>query len=492
MTQPFSRTRSPLITPPLRRAASLGRLVALVALATPFSCAGPRETADGDAVTITLWTQDTWLGITGHELDGVPLDDPRRALYTHRDWYVKVTDDFRALHPDRRIDFEIEVLDWTTGFQKLDIAVASGLPPDIMVSTSGIALKYARFGLLEAFDEHVTAADIEDFGPFYDFGEYEGRHYFLPFIGGSRYLTANLEIFEERGATHLLPAAGDRLWTFAEFLAAARATTFDRDGDGETDVYGFAMPFQRNAPQQQQMPFFWGHGAFMFNPSGDTLTIDSDAGVRALQFMVDLEHEHGVMPPGSAGLRNSDVADLWNQGRVAMRMGHHGTLVAHQRSLQTGALASGIVELYPMMYPSLPGVDPHVFVVADSPCVFRQPDPEKRRLVIELAKFMTNTQHEREAAYALSTLPTRHSAADVWSDDPFQQYVLRVTRYGTRDAIQGYGIPLVEMTRAAFQAAMSRQLTPRQALEDLTRRGNRFIARDIERRRRVRLTGEAG
>ena len=103
---------------------------------------------------------------------------------------------------------------------------------------------------------------------------------------------------------------------------------------------------------------------------------------------------------------------------------------------------------------------------------------------MEFVRFMTNTQHEREAAYALSTLPTRASANDVWADDPFQQYVLRVTKYGTRDALQGYGIPLVNMTRAAFQAAMAKQLTPRQALDDFVRRGNRFITRDIERRTR--------
>ena len=67
-----------------------------------------------------------------------------------------------------------------------------------------------------------------------------------------------------------------------------------------------------------------------------------------------------------------------------------------------------------MMYPSLPGVKPHVFVVADAPCVFKQSNSRKRELIIEFAKFMTNTHHEREAAYALTTLPTRFSAIDVW------------------------------------------------------------------------------
>ena len=458
----------------------LGALLA----AALFGCASVERIGDDNHFTIRLWTQDTWLGITGHELDDIPLDDPRRAEYTYSDWYEKVAEDFAALHPNLEIDFQIEVLDWISGYQKLDIAVASGLPPDVMVSTSGIALKYARFGLLEPLDEYVTADDIADFGPFYDFSAYEGKHYFLPFIGGSRYLTANLNIFRERGVEHLLPMGGDRLWTFSEFLDAAKATTFDRDGDGVVDVYGFALSFQRSSPQQQQMPFFWGHGATMFNPDGDSLTIDSDAAVAGLQFIVDLEHRHRVVPPGSVGLRYFDVQDMWHEGRVAMRMGYHGTLVAHRRALQTGALERGVVELYPMMYPSLPGIEPHVFVVADSPCVFVQADSIKRELVIEFVRFMTNTRHEREAAYALTTLPTRISALDVWEDDPFQQYVLRVTKYGTLDGIQGYGIPLVNMIRSALQAAMSRQLTPQEALDDLVRRGNRFIRRDIERRRR--------
>ena len=440
---------------------------------------------DEDEIRLTLWTQDYWVGVTGHELDGVPLDDPRRAQYTVKDWYNKVVRDFKARYPDRKIHIDIETLDWTSGFQKIDIAVASGRPPDVLISTSGIALKYARFGLLEAFDDDLSEEDIRDFGSFYGFSEYEGKHYFLPFIGGNRYMVANLEIFRERDAVHLLPSEGDRLWTYDQFLAAARSTTFDRDGDGEVDVYGFAMPFQRNSPQQDQMPFFWGHGARQFNDSGDSLVINSEMGVRALQFMVDLEHVHGVVPTGSAGLRNNDVTDLWNAGRLAMRQAHHGTRRAHERALETGVIEEGVIELYPMMYPSMPGIDPGAFVVADSPCVFRQEDEEKRELSIALAKFLTNTRHEREAAYAMSTLPTRYSALDVWADDPFQQYVLRVARYGTKDAIQGYGIPLVNMTLSAFQAAMSRQATPRKALDDLARRGNRFIRRDIERRLRA-------
>ena len=66
---------------------------------------------DEDEIQLTLWTQDYWVGVTGHELDGVPLDDPRRAQYTVKDWYNKVARDFKAQYPDRRIRIDIETLD---------------------------------------------------------------------------------------------------------------------------------------------------------------------------------------------------------------------------------------------------------------------------------------------------------------------------------------------------------------------------------------------
>lgn len=52
--------------------------------------------SDEDEIRLTLWTQDYWVGVTGHELDGVPLDDPRRTQYTVKDWYNKVVRDLKA------------------------------------------------------------------------------------------------------------------------------------------------------------------------------------------------------------------------------------------------------------------------------------------------------------------------------------------------------------------------------------------------------------
>jgi multiple sugar transport system substrate-binding protein len=466
-------------------------LLSFIACAGCGQAARSASSAAADVpIAITLWTQDTWFGVTGHELDDVPLDDSRRAQYTRIDWYKKTAEEFKRAHPELNVEFEMEALDWSqTSFQKLDIAVAAGHPPDIMVSTSATTLKYARYGMLEPFDDEISEADKKDFAEFWNLSEVYGKHYFLPFIGGNRYIACNRLIFKERNAEHLLPKQSDRTWTFEEFVRAAQATTFVREQDiGERkagQVWGYAMPFQRANPTIDHGPFLWGCNGWYFDPTGSRMIVNSPEAARGLQFMVDLEHTYKVMPPGSAGMRASDVADLWNAGKLAMQLGAHSTKISFERSLKQGLIQPGVIEIYPVMFPHQPGNKPAVFVVADSPCVFKQPDPRKRRIAIEFVKFMTNAQHEREVSHALSTLPTRRSALDVWGKDAYQQYVLRVTKYGTKDAIQPYSVALRDMINFSFQAAMTRQLTPQQALNELAARANRFIQREEKRRKRA-------
>jgi multiple sugar transport system substrate-binding protein len=470
----------------MKLGASVPILLSLLLSGCELLPSRPREVAESQTIRIRLWTQDHWIGITGRETDGMSLDDPRRAHYTRKDWYLKTAREFQRAHPEPKVEFEIETLDWNSGGQKLDIAVAAGRPPDIMISTSATTLKFARFALLEPLDPYLTLEDRTDFAEFLSLSEVQGKHYFLPFIGGNRYIVANRVLFRERGVEHMLPQKGDRTWTFDAFLRAARATTFDRDGDGRVDVYGFALPFYRSSPSIDQGPFFWGHGASFFDPTGSRVVVDTPEGARALQFLVDLEHRHHVLPPGSSGMRSSDLDDLWNQGRLAMRTGSHSSKLGFERALKNGVIKPGTVEIYPVMFPHAPGHRPRVFVVADSPCIFRQRDPVKKRVVIAFTKFLTDRQHIREVARALSTLPTRRSALDVWEDDPYQQYVLRVTPYGTRDAIQPYGVTLRDMFNASMQGAMSLQVTPRQALDEFAARANRFIERQERRRSRLR------
>ncbi|MFW5992275.1 MAG: hypothetical protein ACOCQN_03705 [Halanaerobiaceae bacterium] len=50
------------------------------------------------------------------------------------------------------------------------------------------------------------------------------------------FLLLNLEIFEERE----VEPPEDGKWTWDEFIDKMKKLTFDRDSDGEIDVYGFS------------------------------------------------------------------------------------------------------------------------------------------------------------------------------------------------------------------------------------------------------------
>lgn len=440
------------------------------------------------SMTISWWTQDWWVGVTGQETLGMSLDDPRRGEYTGHDWPDKIVKEFQQLHPEIDLNIEVELLDWDTGYRKLDIAVAAGHPPDIMVSTTATTLKFAMYKMLEPLDPYLTEEDIEDFSPYLKLGEMEGKHYLLPWVCGNYNILVNKKIFEETGTVNLLPGGAnnpDRLWTYEEFVIAAQKNTFTRS-NGEK-VYGFGTYFTAAAPEHNTLPFLWGYGARVFDETGKKVILNSEEGVKGLQFLVDLEHKYKVMPPGSVGLRSQDIQDLWHAGRLGMIMGHTGSEFVLAQGLNDGTIKPGVIEIYPLMFPSdLPKHKPGIFVVADSPCVFKQADKEKREIVVELVKYMTDTVNQRDAVTAWAQLPGRKSTLEwakknLWQGNTYKDYMSRIQKYGLKDAVQKQMVAVRDLLVSMFQAAQTQQMSPKEALDDFTKRANEHIEKEEER-----------
>ncbi len=443
------------------------------------------------SMSIKWWTQDWWIGVTGQEMAGMLIDDPRRAQYSGYDWSNKLIEEFKQLHPEINLTIDVQLLDWSTGYQKLDIAVIAGDPPDIMVSTTATTLKFAGFKMLEPLDPYLTEEDIEDFSPYLKLGKVEGKYYLLPRQCGNRNILANKKIFEETGTLNLLPGGvnnPDRLWTYEEFVIAAQKNTFTRS-NGEK-VYGFGTYFSGTlAPEHNELPFLWGAGARVFDEAGEKVILNSEEGIKGLQFLVDLEHKYKVSPPGSAGLRYQDIDDMWYMGKLAMIMGHTSSEFVLAKGLAEGTLKPGVVELYPLIFPSdLPKYEPGIFVVTDSPCVFKQTDKEKRDIVVELAKYMTNSVNQRDHVTALGSLPGRKSTLEwakenLWQGNTYKEYMVEIQKYGLKDALQPQMVAIRDLLKSLFQAAQTQQLSPKEALDDFAKRANEHLEKE---RRRIR------
>lgn len=459
-------------------------LICLMASLFVLPLLASSEAVAAKTFTIKVWTYDTWLGITGKETEGMALDDPRRAKYTELDWWKWVGEKFQKEHPNVKIDFQFEKLFWSEGLQKVDVAIAAGEPPDILVENTITHKKYARLGLMEPIDDYLTKQDKEDFGWWLELGKLGDHYYSFPLIGGNRYMVANYRIFKERGVTDLLPGGEnnpDRLWTFEQFLKAAMKTTYDKNGDGQADVFGWGMTGWGFG--FDKFPFFWGYGATLFDKSGEKFTLNSPEGVKGLQFQADLLLKYKVVPPGIGGLPDNVVGDMWNEGKIAMFLGSHGTKWAFERALKDGTIKPNVIELYPMMFPSeLPKHQPQVFITTDCPGVFRQKDVEKRKLVMEFARYITNPEHNKMANLASMSIPTRKSIGDIYKGDPFQQYVYRASKYGSTDIGQPYrGDVARQFLQPMWQAVFSGVKTPAQALKEAEERATKWLAEQLRR-----------
>jgi multiple sugar transport system substrate-binding protein len=82
--------------------------------------------------------------------------------------------------------------------------------------------------------------------------------------------------------------------TWEELIDVAKKLTKDVDGDGEIDVWGFVYD---GAWSWHFNPFLWQAGGMELSPDKKECVINSEEGIRALQFLLDLIYVHKVAPP---------------------------------------------------------------------------------------------------------------------------------------------------------------------------------------------------
>jgi len=107
-------------------------------------------------------------------------------------------------------------------------------------------------------------------------------------------------------------------WTWADFLATAKALTLDIDGDGTLDQHGLGT----EASVFRVAPFIWQNGGELVDVSTSTglpfrLAFESPATRAAIQWFVDLQTVHHVVPSAVEEAALSSEGRFQN-GLVAM------------------------------------------------------------------------------------------------------------------------------------------------------------------------------
>ncbi len=258
-------------------------LTACLVVASLLSACTPTPEASGDITEISFWN-----GFSGP--DGAAMEQIVRR--------------FNKENPDIRV--RMQIIPWSTYYDKLTLGLAFGDPPDVFVLHANRVPEYAEHGALTQLDSYVTSSGLSesDFVPkAWIAGLWDQKRYGLALDCHPLGMYYNLKLFEEAGIEK--PPV-----TQEEFLVAAKKLTKDLDGDGQPDQWGFAITDTHLVGTSILYQF----GGGLLTPDMKQSAMDSPETRAGVDYMLKLINDYKVCPPPGA----SDAWMGFQTGKIAM------------------------------------------------------------------------------------------------------------------------------------------------------------------------------
>ncbi len=257
----------------------------LAILALPFAAVAQ----DADPVITDLGTDDLkltfWHGLGGS--DGATLNE--------------MLVNFVEENPG--IGVSAELLPWDTLYAKLQAAFLAGTPPDLVLMHASELPQYASYGVIRPLDDMYTSGGgwlpNEDLAPpTYAGMHYDGVLYGIPLDNHGMGQWINVDHFEAAG----LDPDGPMPDSYEGWVELFQQLTLDANGnnaasddfDPENVVqWGYSV---RQYPRVIFLAHLAQHGGSLVSEDGTTVTVNSEAGIAALQNSYDLVHKYNVSP----------------------------------------------------------------------------------------------------------------------------------------------------------------------------------------------------
>lgn len=216
-----------------------------------------------------------------------------------------VVNAFEEKNPDIKVEFE--AVPFSDIFLKYKTLIAGNVAPDVMSMNYDNAYIFASMGALESLDEWISKAGL-DTSIYYkstlDMFKVNGVQYSMPATFSDVVLFYNKDLFDAAGLEY-----PQKDWTWEDLKNAAIALTKDTDNDGNIDQWGYSLPWW---PIVFEM-----YNAKIWSNDGKTCTLNSPAGIKALQTMVDARYKDKFAPTADQLAEQGDW-DMFIAGKLAM------------------------------------------------------------------------------------------------------------------------------------------------------------------------------
>jgi multiple sugar transport system substrate-binding protein len=222
--------------------------------------------------------------------------------------------EFQKAHPHITIELQhYGAADQVKG--KIMTAIAGKRPPDMLwwgpQALGYLARSDALLKIQDLIDRDADFHTEAIHDRLWDLCKYRDTIYAVPFDTNNLALYYNRAHFEREGIDPR------QLQTWADLRETAKRLTKDIDGDGRIDRYGFQIPLGNGEwTVWTWQTFLWQAGGEFMDRDLSRSLFDKTAGVKALQFWVDLVHKHqgaNFSEPG-AGYKVDDFV----AGRISM------------------------------------------------------------------------------------------------------------------------------------------------------------------------------
>ncbi len=336
-------------------------------------------------------------------------------------------------------------------------AVRGGNAPQLIISLSTDMFTFIDEDMIVAWDDFVTAEEQDNWiGGFYPAfmanSQTDGKTWGIPFQRSTPVLYWNKDAFAAAG---LNPEVGPATW--ADMVDMAKALTI-KDDAGNVSQWGVHIP-SSGFPSWLWTGIVAGNGGLLADDTGTTVSFNSDAAVGALEALVALTQEDGVMAPGILDWGGTPKAFF--DGQAAMIWTTTGNLT----NVRTNApFDFGVGFLPGLVQNGAPTGGGNFYLIKGS-------SDEELQAAADFVKWVTAPEQAAKWTIATGYVAPR---PDVWETETMVAYTTDFPQalvardqldYAVAELSTFEGPKVTQLLNSALEAAITGQTEPKAALD---------------------------
>lgn len=410
----------------MQRRITLTACAAAAALALS-ACSGgtdtPAEPADPADVSgeVTMWMY--------------PVIRDQAASQTY---WNDIEASFEEEYPD--VDLSIELQTFDQRDAQISAALAAGSGPDIVLITPDQAATYLNVGGLLPVDDAIADSRDDFFEGTLTAATFEDELYGVPLFQNVFTTAYNKAAFDAAGLE--LPETWDDIREAAPVLAEQGIAVMDYAGSAEQTLN---LSFY---------PFLWQAGGSVFTEDGSDIAFDSEEGIEALQFLVDLKEE-GALPADAATAGPAVEGAPIATGTAAMR--------ATANLAEVGQMRAALGAENVVLGAPLAGEEQATYGNPGLLSLTSINDSDNRQAAYAVLSYLTSAEVQTSLNAAAGNFPTRTDVElqGEGADLEALSAALEVANPGEPSAVSRQ---VMAILAPQIQAALAGDVTPEEAL----------------------------